>query len=207
MQQQLTLVEGGRPANSTRATDIERLIDPAAARDAAATLARVMHSSPDRNDLRSFMTTWGELGAFAVKLTRTLTEYVPGVNPQKSLLQEAMEAACFGYLSAGPTAPPGLDVARFFGGGLAIAARGLCALSIAGHDAPGRTIRWDPKKGGLSQFVDEHGIARLSFRLRAPASPAERLAMRNFLVQSTMEFEDDVKMVRAGVDYKTFEPF
>lgn len=206
MTSQLSLVDSPPPARQARSTDLERLIDPTLRQDPAAIVARAMETSRDRNDLRSFTRTWPELQEFTLKLAATLTEYMPSSDPASSLLQESLEAACIGYLSAGPGAPAGSDVARFLGAGLAMAARGFGSLTIIGFDGATRT-RWDPRQGGISQFIIDRNIERLLFSLRPPAQPAERVALRNFIVQQTMVFEDDVRMVRAGVDYKTFEPY
>lgn len=205
----LTLIDGGLSDGAPGDVGGERVVplDSSRSLAAAAVVQRALGSSVDRKDVRRLMGTTPEVEAFVMRLGGFMTDLVPGAEVGKSLLQEVLEVANLAYLSAGAFPEAGVHIARFLAGGVAAAARGLLYVTVDGVDAQGGRVRWSVLDGSLADFVAKWGCVQLVFAQRGLASRAERFAMRNILVASTLHFEDVVAIERAGIDYRTFEPY
>lgn len=168
-------------------------------------IARALENSSYRADVRSFVRHWDSLRQSTVRAAMLVTDLVPGEDPSRSLLQEALEAAALGYLSASPGAVDGSSLARFFASLVSKLTRGLLGQAIVAHHGDGQSMRWDPMRGAMAHLVTSQDIVRLTFPMRSLPSQEERFAMKGWIVSATMRFDDLVVMERAGIDFRTYE--
>lgn len=208
----MKVIEGGSAGAGARGAgtgDWSR-IDVVAGTDVSgqACLRRALAASVDRQDVRRIMKVWPQINRFVLRLAEVATDLLPGSEPGKSLLQEALEVACTAHLSAGACPEAGLDLARFQAGGIAAMSRGLLSLSVdCVLDDAETAVRWNVFDADLCTFIADRRVARLEFGVRALASRAERFAVRNILVMRLLTYQDVVAIERAGIDYRSFEPY
>jgi len=173
---------------------------------AAQCLKRAMARSTSKADLTTVRQGWPNLDAFVKRLGALLTDQVPTADPVATALQEALEAACLHFLSAGPSAPAILGPARFLAAGVSSATRSLLTYTIEGLTEDGAPVVWCIHHGPMQEYLRKVKPLTLRFTPRV-ALPGERHAMKTWVMNQVLHFEDQVLLSRAGVDARTFEPY
>lgn len=167
---------------------------------------RAIASSSRKADLAAVRQGWPGMDPFVKRLGALLTDQIPTANPAATALQEVLEAACLHFHSAGPSAPPLLGPARFLAAAVSSATRSLLTYTIEGLTENGAPVVWCTHHGPMSEYLRNVKPLSLRFTPRV-ALPAERYAMKTWVMNQILHFDDQVLLSRASVDARTFEPY
>lgn len=198
----LVSVDGITQAESAR----ELEVIPVAELSPARCVQRAMAQSVSKRELSLIRHGWPNLDAFVKRLSTLLTDQLPAADPERSALQEALEAACLHFHAAAPSAPPILGAARFMAAGVSSAARGLLTYNVEAVHDDGQTTRWCIQHGLVRDFVASTRPTRIRCAPRV-ARPDERHAMKTWVMNQLLFLDDHVLLGRANVDARTFEPY
>lgn len=169
-------------------------------------IKRAMLRSSYKPDLPPIRQGWRSLDAFTKRLAVLLTDLVPAADPSMPLLQEVLEASCLHFLGAGTSAPPCQGAARFLAAAVSASTRGLLSYTIEAQDVTGEWVTWCIHHGGLQDYLRKVQPRTMRFGPRV-ARPDERHAMKSWVMNQLLHFDDQLLLSRAGIDARTFEPY
>jgi len=198
----LVSVDGITQADSAREVAVIALAELSPAR----CVQRAMAQSVTKQELSLIRHGWPSLDAFVKRLSTLLTDQLPAADPERSALQEALEAACLHFHAAAPSAPPILGAARFMAAGVSSATRGLLTYTVDALHEDGQTLRWCIQHGPVRDFLVRTRPSHVRCAPRV-ARPDERHAMKTWVMNQLLLLDDHVLLGRANVDARTFEPY